>query len=289
MYRLLILALAATALVGAQPDDSQNFHRPIFHPDGDTLIVMSDRADGDWELYRVGLDGSQPIRLTRHAGWDGYADVSPDGAQIVFDRRDEEHFGIAIADIDGGHVRWLVESEGGFLGGPKYAPDGRSIVYASEQDGNRELYRLWLDSGRRERLTYTDHDEGDAVFAPDGRSLAYTAWVDDEHSALEVLELNAGETRRLATVQGRMYGNSWGPDGSFLLYNDDSDGDQEIWRIAATGGRPQKLTDNEVLDHLAVVSADGSRAVYTSETEEVERVYMIDLESGRSRHLDLGW
>jgi Tol biopolymer transport system component len=114
-------------------------------------------------------------------------------------------------------------------------------------------------------------------------------WIDDEHSAIELLDLDTGETRRLASAAGRMYGNAWAPDGSFLLYNDDSDGDQEIYSIPSTGGHPRKLTDNDVPDHLAMVAPDARSAVYTSETDEGEQVWMLDLESGRSRRLELGW
>jgi Tol biopolymer transport system component len=287
MYRTVVAALVLAPSLALMAQESAAFHRPVFLPDGETLVVMSNRHGGDWELYSIGIDGSHPRRLTDHVGWDGYADVSPDGRHIVFDRSDDERSGMVMLAIDGGGERWLLESNGDFLGGARFAPDGRSIVFLSEESGNREIYRLWLADERRERITETDHDESDAVFAPDGRRLAYTVWLDDERSALETLDLTTGAVHRVAVVEGRLYGVAWGAAGETLYYNADSDGDQDIYGVSLETGQPEKLTDNEVPDHLPMVSPDGHYVVFTSERNGGEEVFMIDLASGAQRQLQL--
>ncbi len=67
------IALAALVVnpVGAQDAKHQNFHRPVWFPDGEAILFMSDRAEGDWELYSMHLDGTDLRRLTHHEGWDG--------------------------------------------------------------------------------------------------------------------------------------------------------------------------------------------------------------------------
>lgn len=284
------LSLVVIALVAgtAAAREAASLHRPVFFPSGEELVVMSTRDGGDWELYRVSTDGSDFERLTVHPGWDGYADVSPDGRRIVFDRRDEQEAGIVLADSDGSHSRWLVRSEAdGFLGGGRFAPDGASILYVSEESGNREIFRLWLADERRERLTHTEQDETDAVFSPDGARVAYAVWTDDGTSALEVVSLEGGSVDRVVTTTGSLYGVAWSPSGDALFYNDDSDGDQDVYRVDLEMRRPENLTANDAPDHLPAVSPDGRRIVFTSERAGAEAVFELELESGRTRRLDL--
>jgi len=287
MYRKLLATLLLVPGVALTAQETNAFHRPVFLPDGETLVVMSNRHGGDWELYSIGIDGSHPRRLTDHVGWDGYADVSPDGRHIVFDRSDDDRSGVVIAALDGESERWLLESHGASVGGARFAPDGRSVVFTSEESGNRDLYRLWLADGRRERVTDTSQGEGDAVFSPDGGRLAYAVWLDDDTSALEILDLATGAVRRVLAVHGRLYGVAWGADGEDLYYNDDSDGDQDIYRVSLKTGQAHNLTNNATPDHLPVVSPDGRQVVFTSERNGPEEVFLLDLDTGAQHQLEL--
>ncbi len=82
--------LLASLLCASPALAKRNEHRPVYSPDGSEVIFMSmsDKTNGDWELYRMNSDGSNVIRLTSHQGWDGYAVWSPKGEEIVFDRVD---------------------------------------------------------------------------------------------------------------------------------------------------------------------------------------------------------
>ncbi len=287
MRRIVLATLTVPLSLALSAQEPAAFHRPVFLPDGETIVVMTNRHDGDWELYSIGIDGSGPRRLTDHVGWDGYADVSPDGRHIVFDRSDDDHSGVVMASLDGEGESWLLESDGASVGGARFAPDGRSVVFTSDESGNRDLYRLWLEDGRRERITDTSQGEGDAVFSPDGSRLAYAVWLDDETSALEILDLTTESVHRVLAVQGRLYGVAWGADGEDLYYNDDSDGDQDIYGVSLATGRARNLTDNDTPDHLPVVSPDGRQVVFTSERNGPEEVFLLDLHTGVQRQLKL--
>ncbi len=45
----------------------------IWSPDGTEIVFQSDR-DGNFEVYKMAVDGSNPRRLTNHSSWDGYPD-----------------------------------------------------------------------------------------------------------------------------------------------------------------------------------------------------------------------
>ena len=104
-----------------------------------------------------------------------------------------------------------------------------------------------------------------------------------EVRALEVLDLGSMEVHRVVTAKGRVYGTAWTRDGGHLLYNDDSDGDQEIYRADVHTGAGGQLTDNDAPDHQPVADT----IVFTSERDGTERVYVMDLQSRKTALVDV--
>src|SRR3984885_11201138 len=58
---------------------------------------------------------------------------------------------------------------------PDWSPDGRSVVYASNQDNAIELWRLDLASGRGTQPTPGGAVNGEPRFSPDGRQLVFVS------------------------------------------------------------------------------------------------------------------
>jgi Tol biopolymer transport system component len=69
------------ATLTSGPDDSD----PSWSPDG-TEIAFSSKRDGNWEIYRMHVDGRGVTRLTNDPGNDENPVWSPDGSKIAFDR-----------------------------------------------------------------------------------------------------------------------------------------------------------------------------------------------------------
>jgi tetratricopeptide (TPR) repeat protein len=69
---------------GAAPlTTSESDTAPAWSPDGTRLAFMSAR-DGNWEIYMMNADGSQPTRLTSNGSNDGLPAWSPDGSTVAF-------------------------------------------------------------------------------------------------------------------------------------------------------------------------------------------------------------
>ena len=79
--------------------------------------------------------------------------------------------------------------------------------------------------------------------------------------------MSGSNARRLTTDPAVDGWPAWSPDGKTIYYTNDgataadSDGfseTQEIWRVPATGGTPQRLTDNAEADLQPDVATDGT-------------------------------
>ncbi len=105
----------------------------------------------------------------------GELDFSPDGSRLVFTVT-EPVKGAARAralwlmDVSTGQLRQLTFS-GKSDGAPRWAPDGRSIVFVSDRDGGSHLYRLPMNGGEAEKL------DGSRAASPVGR-VPLVAWTD---------------------------------------------------------------------------------------------------------------
>ena len=126
-------------------------------PDGRSLLFTSSR-DPDAErvsyrnaIYRVGLDGRAPTRLTQLQGPVGSAAWSPDGRTIAFSgyddrkRRSYENRLIYVMPASGGPARVLTDAVDRSFDKPVWSADGRSLYADLEDRGVRKIARIGLD------------------------------------------------------------------------------------------------------------------------------------------------
>ena len=121
-----------------------------------------------------------------------------------------------------------------------------------------------------------------AAWSPDGTKLAYQ--VADRHGNLDVYVVPVDRTqlagmsttppRRLTSDPAADGWPAWSPDGKTIYYVNDGtetaqtveaggfSSTQEIWRVSAAGGAPQRLTDNAVSDLQPDVAQDGTVAYW---------------------------
>lgn len=91
-------------------------------PGGGAIAFMSER-DGNWEVYRIAVDGSGLRRLTNNAANDGLPAWSPDGRSIAFVSDRGGEWGMWVMNADGGSQRQLFALPGPIGPRPAGEPD----------------------------------------------------------------------------------------------------------------------------------------------------------------------
>ena len=131
-------------------------------PDG-TKMALAGLAGGISDLYLLDLRTEQVTQLTHDRYGDEMPEFSPDGQTIVFasDRGPGTNFQdlrysplqIATISVTGGPVTVYSPFPNAKEINPQYTPDGKDVLFVSNQDGFSDIYRLNLASNSVTRVT----------------------------------------------------------------------------------------------------------------------------------------
>src|SRR5262245_33449 len=152
-----------------------------------------------------------------------------------------------VADRDGGNVRRLT-SDTGVESLPVFSPDGKTIAFTAEYDGNLDVYTIPVEGGAVKRLTW--HPGPDLVrgFTPDGKSVLFASprnASNGRHTQLYTVPLTGGMPVQLPIPYGA--DASYSPDGSHIAYTPLGDRTQQ-WKHYR-GGTHSRIWVYRCKDH----------------------------------------
>ncbi|MEP6574044.1 MAG: protein kinase [Gemmatimonadota bacterium] len=151
---------------------TQRSRPAAWSPDGRSVLYVSTQG-GRAAFWWQSADGG-PARKAgeaRHNPWN--VDLSPDGHTTVFNSVYDGTFNVETYDLDSTHAeRDVSASPAAVEGLARFAPDGRSIAYTSDESGRREIYlRLFPDVEKRIQVSTAGGIR--PVWARDGNALYY--------------------------------------------------------------------------------------------------------------------
>ena len=239
---------------------------PVFSSDGSTVTFAS-RRDRVGAIWSVPAEGGAPSRVTTGTGPESSPSFSADGRTIAWctDRRNTD---VLVVD----RLRGAVHRLGGELREetPAVAPDGSSVVFASDRIGPSDLWLQPLRDGRPDGVLrrLTSLSEGGPAtpdFSPDGRLVAFFRALRGERD-LWVLPLSGGTPRPLVANPGRDFHPAFSPDGARLAFVSSRSGPEDVWVTdvadGATSGEPWRLTDGRAAASFPSWSADSRRVAF---------------------------
>ena len=160
---IYILDLATQALTRVTADDAIDTEA-AWSTDGRSLYFTSDRA-GSPQIYRTTLDsGRDAERLTFTNSYNSRPRVSPTGKELAMVTLERGGYRIGMMDLDSRALRTL--TEGSQDESPSFAPNGATLIYASESRGNGDLALVSSDGRYRERLRSDSGDVREPAWSP---------------------------------------------------------------------------------------------------------------------------
>ncbi len=190
-----------------------------------------------------------------------------------------------------GEDLWVVSRDGGQasplaspLGEesiPRFSPDGKTIAFVGNYDGNNDLYTISVDGGSATRVTYHPSNELLCDWTPDGK-LIYSS---DCYSGLQrqsqlfVRAIHEPLPTKLAVPYGT--NGAISPDGQWLAYTPHSHDYRtwkryrggmasDIWLFNLATNESKQITDFEGTDSLPMWQ--GSMVYYLSDAGPEHRL-----------------
>jgi Tol biopolymer transport system component/C-terminal processing protease CtpA/Prc len=183
--------------------------------------------------------------------------ISPDGNDIAFTYKGD----IWRVPVAGGDAVRLTTTSS-YESNPIWSPDGSKIAYASDHNGNFDIYIIDANGSAPKRLTYNSATEIPESFTPDGKYVMYSAAIQDPAESalfpsvrlteLYKVPVKGGAATQMLATPARYV--SWAADGKSFLYQDvkgmedewrkhhTSSVTRDVWRYDLSTGKHTNLT-----------------------------------------------
>ena len=182
-------------------------------------VAFTSNRDGNWDIWTMNPNGSDPVNLTQDTAIDLHPAWSPSGEQILFIsfREDGKESSLYLMDADGSDIRKVLDNW--YSRSPAaWAPDGKRI--ASVRDG--VLYIIALDDKSVEPVAETGFGSvGDPAWSPDGKEIAFIYLWQNQGYELRLLNV---ETHKQTVLLGELekypvkFYPAWSPNGEQIAF-----------------------------------------------------------------------
>ncbi len=136
---------------------------PFFAPDGQTIYFTSDRG-GSPQIYRMNLSGGEATRVTFGGNYNVSPRISIDGKTMAYIARDGGRFQLKVLDLASGQAQAI--TGGDHDESPSFAPNGKMILYATQNGDHGSLAAVSVDGRVKQRLSLQAADVREPAWGP---------------------------------------------------------------------------------------------------------------------------
>ncbi len=233
--------------------------RPEWAPDG-SHIVFTSVVDNVHVISRVDPDGSNLKALSDVSEAAGDPDYSPDGKQLLYFTDEPRPRDLYLRDMVSGEIIALTQTEDFEEMSPRFAPDGRRVVFVGKEKhegAEGDIWTLDIETGERRNLTDTPAiGEFHADWSHDGR---YVIYIRVENGAFDVAirEVTTGKETIAATGNGyAVLSPHFSPDDQAISFTrtdfaEKGENMPAIVRVSLKDGAEVTLTKGLYLSQMA--------------------------------------
>jgi Tol biopolymer transport system component len=186
---------------------------PNWSRDGASLFF-----NGRGRIYQIPITGGEPKLIDTASATRCNNDhgISPDGATLVLSDQSQgdRKSRIYTLPIGGGQPRRITEA------GPSYwhgwSPDGRTLAYCAERNGEFDIYTIPVDGGAETRLTTAKGLDDGPDYSPDGQWIYFNS---DRNGRMQIWRMRADGSQQGQVTNDEF--NNWfphpSPDGKWLV------------------------------------------------------------------------
>jgi dipeptidyl aminopeptidase/acylaminoacyl peptidase len=224
---------------------------PTWSPNGKWIAYISD-YDGDeqWDIFLVSPKTGQVVNLTSTRE---IAEESPtwssDGRYLAYTVKPKTSsvFEIDIYDTVLREVKHLTTgtAKDRMNVVPIWSSDGTFLVYTEQQSKGTDSNIFLVDIAGAQRTLLTPHDAERTYSAsdvsPDGKQVLITSNAGDGYDNVGLLDIASKKIHWVTQDKWEISGESFSPDGKFLTYSANVDGNTDIYLYDVAARKAQAL------------------------------------------------
>lgn len=233
---------------------------PRISPDRSRLLYYRAPLAANQSYAQAELWVTDPLGLVHRRvmssadnGWtlQAHAEWSPDGSQLLMCAGIGGVLHLAITDSSGQNASQLT-FDGQWNCDPSWAPDGKSVLFnrcetpvcGGPWRPDLEIYRLGIDTGLMQRLTYDNVADYDPYYSPDGSQIAWLRLQDpnafDGIGAWSIFRMAGNGSQPVAVIDDGSLNSkpAWNHNGDKIYFHriDESTSDKwQVFEIAPDG------------------------------------------------------
>ena len=191
----------------------------VIQDQGPARVLFSSDRDGNGEIYRMLPDGRNVQRLTFTAdAWETGAVGSPDGRWIAYTRQGmtgPSHIWLMSRD---GRGQVMLTDGPSNNQSPTWSADSRKLVFASDRDGDWEIYLLDLATRAVMRLTDNTWDDTQPDWSKISGRIAFVSTQFSLNGELFTMAADGSDVQQLTSNVNGDSAPSWSPLANRLAF-----------------------------------------------------------------------
>jgi TolB protein len=190
------------------------FEAPNWSRDGASLLF-----NRNGHIEKIAVAGGTPesidtgfaIRCNNDHG------ISPDGRLLaISDQSQEEHHSLVyILPIGGGTPKRLTENSPAYWHG--WSPDGQTLAFVGERNGNFDIYTIPVTGGEEKRLTTAPGLDDGPDYSPDGKYIYFNS---ERTGRMQIWRMHADGAEQEQITSDEY--NNWfphiSPNGKWMVF-----------------------------------------------------------------------
>ncbi len=190
------------------------FEAPNWMPDGASLLF-----NRNGHIEKIAATGGTPEMIdTRFANrCNNDHGISPDGRLLaISDQSQEDHRSLVyVLPITGGTPKRLTQNSPSYWHG--WSPDGKTLAFVGERNGNFDIYAIPVTGGEEKRLTTAPGLDDGPDYTPDGKYIYFNS---ERTGQMQIWRMRAdGSEQEQVTFDEH---NNWfphiSPDGKWMVF-----------------------------------------------------------------------
>ncbi len=254
---------------------------PSISPDGKTIVY-----ENDFELWRLSTEGGNPEKISIDLSFDpkdNYVEVvesdseasgfspSPNGDMVAVDYRGEIF--LVPSDPSVGEKIRVTRSEWRDRG-QSFSPDGKTLAYLSDQNGDEDIWLYDVDSQKSRQLTKHESLKSGLTWSRNSKQLCFVA-----DNKIFLANVADGEIKELIhNPEGGYRAINFSHDGNWLIYSrSNKDLNNEVYLFDLKNRKEFNVTNSRYSEFGNVLTKDGKHVVFLSDRSGSSQLYVVSL------------